>query len=491
MATNRKQIRYGSTGSDVKELQTLLNEEGYNLSVDGIWGGKTDAAVRSYQKKNNLAVDGIVGTNTWGSLYKGKQSRQKPPKPSTSDTPKSYSDIDLSKYDSGYQKSQDVINADKKKTDAEEAVKNYGDFSYSNQASFDEIMQKILNREPFSYDLNGDALYQQYKDKYTQQGKMAMQDTMGQASAMTGGYGNSYAATVGNQAYQASLENLNDVIPELYQLALDKYNMEGQDLYSQYGMLADDRNTEYAMWGDKYSQLVSDRDYYGNEANNAYAKDYGEWADQRDYDSSQYWAETEFGYGKDRDAIADKQWQAEFDEAKRQYDEQMALTKEQWDWQKAQYGASGSGSGGGSSSGGSGGSGSGSSGGGGSTSTGSGNNTTSTTSGIPKQITEGLKSKSTNNAKANYLAGFVNDGTITREQAQELLAESKNPVKDLKDRTWTKTGKDSINWFWGVDNNDQVKDQYGNVYRLDDLVDALVKEGMSKQEAKAFVKKFN
>ena len=215
-----------------------------------------------------------------------------------------YTDMDLSQYDSGYKKSDDVLAAEKKKSDAENAVSSYGNYGYGKQGTLDEVINKILNREEFSYDLNGDALYQQYKDKYIQQGKMAMQDTMGQAAAMTGGYGNSYAATAGNQAYQAHLENLNDVIPELYQMALDKYNQEGQDLYNQYSMLSDDKSMDYGMWSDKYNQLVADRDYYGNEANNAFNKDFGIWSDQRDYDTNQYWNETNWGYGQEQDKIA-------------------------------------------------------------------------------------------------------------------------------------------------------------------------------------------
>ena len=180
----------------------------------------------------------------------------------------------------GYQKSQDVINAEKNKANAENALANYGDFSYGNQATLDDVMNKILNREKFSYDLNGDALYQQYKDQYMRQGNIAMKDAIGQAAAMTGGYGNSYAATVGNQAYQSYLQQLNDKIPELYQLALDKYNMEGQDLYNQYGMLSDDRNTQYGMWGDKRNMLAADRDYYSSDYYNAYNMDYGQWVDK-------------------------------------------------------------------------------------------------------------------------------------------------------------------------------------------------------------------
>ena len=319
MANTRPELRYGATGDYVKELQTRLKDAGvYNASVDGIWGDKTDAAVKAYQKSVGLGVDGIVGEKTWGELLKSA-------KPST---PNSYSNIDLSQYSNGYQKSADVISAEQKKADAEKAVADYGDFSYSKQTDYDDIINKIMNREKFSYDLNGDALYQQYKDKYIQQGKMAMQDTMGQAAAMTGGYGNSYASTVGNQAYQAQLNNLNDVIPELYQMAYDKYNQEGQDLYNQYGMLSDDRSTEYGMWGDKRNQLLTDRGYYSDEANNAYNKDYGQWSDNRTYDQNQYWKETEFGYGQYRDEVADWENERAFQEGVRQFNETMAFNKE-------------------------------------------------------------------------------------------------------------------------------------------------------------------
>ena len=143
---------------------------------------------------------------------------------------------------------------------ASKAVTGYGDFKFSQQGWLDDIMDNIKNYGKFSYDLNGDALYQQYKDKFVQQGKMAMQDTMGQAAAMTGGYGNSYAQSVGQQAYQAQLQNLNDVVPELYQLALDRYNMGKEDLYNQYGLASTERQNEYGVYQDKYGRLT---DAYG------------------------------------------------------------------------------------------------------------------------------------------------------------------------------------------------------------------------------------
>lgn len=104
------------------------------------------------------------------------------------------------------------------------------------------IVDKINNRGEFSYDMNADALYQQYKNQYMNLGNLAMQDTIGQASAMTGGYGNSYASTAGNQAYQSYLTQLNDKMPELYQMALDRYNAEGDRLAQSYQMAMNNYN---------------------------------------------------------------------------------------------------------------------------------------------------------------------------------------------------------------------------------------------------------
>ena len=140
-----------------------------------------------------------------------------------------------------------------------------------------------LNRKAFSYDLNGDALYQQYKDKFINQGRLAMADTIGQASAMTGGYGSSYAVTAGNQAYQSHLQNLNDIVPQLYQMALDKYNQEGQDLKDAYSMLNNTYQTKYGEHMDKTNIYNTTLDRLTSEAYNAQNFDYGQWSDNRTY----------------------------------------------------------------------------------------------------------------------------------------------------------------------------------------------------------------
>jgi N-acetylmuramoyl-L-alanine amidase len=61
--------KYGSTGEEVKKIQTKLKNWGYyDGDVDGIYGSKTVAAVKKFQQKNNLTVDGIAGPNTLKAL---------------------------------------------------------------------------------------------------------------------------------------------------------------------------------------------------------------------------------------------------------------------------------------------------------------------------------------------------------------------------------------------------------------------------------------
>ena len=212
-------IKYGSQGADVKTLQEYLNKNGANLKVDGIFGNQTQSAVKNYQQQNGLSVDGIVGVNTWSTLLdNGKDSGGNNTTAPTVPTAPTY---DTSTWD----ESSKGIEAGSAYQAAKDALDNYGDFVFSENEWLNSLKDSIENYGDFSYDVNSDALYQQYADQYMRQGKLAMQDAMGQAAALTGGYGNSYAATVGNQAYQSYLQQLNDKVPELYQLALDRYNM--------------------------------------------------------------------------------------------------------------------------------------------------------------------------------------------------------------------------------------------------------------------------
>lgn len=150
-------------------------------------------------------------------------------------------------------------------------------------AELDSLYDQITNRKPFQYDLNQDALYQQYKEQYQRLGRTAMQDTMGQAASLTGGYGSTYAEQVGQQTYNAYLQSLNGIVPELYDRAYGRYQDEGQDLYNRYGLVSDRENMDYSKYrdtvADYYNDLADARSSYDSE----WSKDYTQWSDQLSY----------------------------------------------------------------------------------------------------------------------------------------------------------------------------------------------------------------
>lgn len=310
-------LYYGMQGDDVRKLQEGLNQQGYGLTVDGIFGQQTQQAVRDYQSKNGLSVDGIAGPNTLGMLYGNSantdaSTTQQPAGGTDSDAAASTTTPDYSQYaydsstDEAYQAAWGVLQQ------AQSAMPTYQS-SYDDQIR--DAYQNIVDRDDFSYDVNSDALYQQYRDQYVLQGQLAMMDTMGQAAAMTGGYGNSYAATVGNQAYQSYLQQLNEVVPELYQLALDRYNQEGQELYNQYSLLRDMEDSEYSRYQDSMDRYWQNVYYQKEIADDAYNRG-----------SENFYNSYQLGYQAERDKVADEQWDREFNEAVRQYNTSNGLS---------------------------------------------------------------------------------------------------------------------------------------------------------------------
>lgn len=122
-------------------------------------------------------------------------------------------------------------------------------------------VNSINNRKPFEYDLNEDALYKQYAEQYKNLGNQAMQDTMANAATLTGGYGSSYATTAGQQAFNSYMEQLNDIVPNLYAQARSNYDSDTSRLYDQANLYAGLESNDYSKWSDN-------RNYYQNKHSN-------------------------------------------------------------------------------------------------------------------------------------------------------------------------------------------------------------------------------
>lgn len=197
--------------------------------------------------------------------------------------------------------------------------------TYTNtyQDRIDSMLDQILNRQAFNYNFNADPMYQQYAQKYQENGRQAMMDTMGQAAALTGGYGNSYAAQAGQQAYQQNLANLNDIIPQLRDAAYQMYLNEGNDLRNNMQLLRDLEGTDYNRYRDDVSDYYTDLNYLLGRYQNESATDYdryrdtvSQWQNDRNYDYNRYadqsdrdyreWQDQMDQYNRDRTYAADR-----------------------------------------------------------------------------------------------------------------------------------------------------------------------------------------
>ena len=307
----------------------------------------------------------------------------------------------------------DAVTQAQQALQAQQAAKP-GEYQSQFQTGLDALAGQLQNRDKFQYDVNSDALYQQVAQNYLQQGQQAMMDTMGQAAAMTGGYGNSYAQTVGQQAYNSYLQGIANLVPQYQQMAFQQYQAEGDDLLSRYNMMLQQEEAAYSRYQDDlnryYAELDRAQAAYDNERN----YDYSRWADDRDFDYGKYMDDLNYQYKTDRDAVADQQWmdaflyqqeqdriaqeqwQKEYDEMVRQYNESLA-------WQKEQAAAAAAAS-------------SSSSGGSRSSST---NNNTQTVDVEAEYLAmkqNGASSRDTD----SYLKAAISEGLITQAEATEL-----------------------------------------------------------------------
>lgn len=297
-------LTQGSSGNDVKKLQQALISKGYDLGsagADGIYGSQTAAAVRKYQQDNGLSVDGIAGTQTQSNLYGSGTASASTKSASTAQrmTGTSAGTAEkLNQLEQGYTPSATVQAAQQYLQQVQAQKPSAYESVYADQIQ--QAYDAIVNRQPFKYNLDEDAIYGQYLDRYQAQGKLAMEDSIAQAAALTGGYGSTYGQSVGQQTYNAYLAQAQDIIPELYGMAQERYMQEGDQLLQGYQMLADRESDAYGKYRDSVSDYYNALSAATSAYNDAYSREYGEymdelayWQDREQMESNDYWARYE------------------------------------------------------------------------------------------------------------------------------------------------------------------------------------------------------
>lgn len=315
-----KTISYGSSGEDVKKLQKALNSVGYNLAVDGEFGPKTQSAVRAYQQKNGLAVDGIVGVNTWNSLNSKKTTTTSASKNTSTQAANKIKEPTAKKRPT-YEKNESVISAENSLQDWENNKPSDYESKYSQE--IESILNSILNREKFSYNMNADPLYNQYKEQYINNGKKAMLDTLANSAALTGGYNNSYAVTAGNEAYNESLNKLNSIAMELYDRAYSKYKDDGDSLIDKISLLRGLDGDDYNKYKDELSNYYKDGDYLLNKLTSLSEADYKVFLQEIDAFES----DRDFEYKKYLEALEQQNFYDKLKFEQSKFDEEMAFKK--------------------------------------------------------------------------------------------------------------------------------------------------------------------
>lgn len=157
-------------------------------------------------------------------------------------------------------------------------IGSFGSFSYDEAPTYEnafaqqqkDLLDRILNREDFSWSKETDPQWSSYKKSYLREGDRATANALAQASAASGGRPSSYAVNAATQAGDYYATKLNDVIPTLYQQAyeryLDEYNMKLKDLNA----VNQQEQLDYAKYLDRLGQFNTDRGFaYQN-----YADDY-------------------------------------------------------------------------------------------------------------------------------------------------------------------------------------------------------------------------
>lgn len=156
----------------------------------------------------------------------------------------------------------DVLWADPNRTDSDGHWIAQGNHWYQ---TAQDLMEKQLRRPGFSYDPTHDALYQGMKNEFVRQGKRAMSDAMGRASAMSGGYASSYAESLGHQAYAEQLGKLSEMIPELYDRARKDYDAETERLMKNVEQALGFYDSDYQTY---LNAMEADREALAFEAEN-------------------------------------------------------------------------------------------------------------------------------------------------------------------------------------------------------------------------------
>ena len=202
------------------------------------------------------------------------------------------------------------------------------------------LLEEILNEKAFSYtgsDLMNDDMYKMYSEMYEKNARKAMNNAMGEAASLTGGYGSSYSQAAGQQAYDDTMSNMNEIALALADKAYEKYLNDRSNRYNKLSAVNTQEQSDYGKYRDEVGDWQLDRDYYAGRYDATYGQDYQKYQDE--VAQAQYLANlyaSLYGQASSDELSA---WQA--NRAADEYESSYALSKaaddrdaEKWSYEK-------------------------------------------------------------------------------------------------------------------------------------------------------------
>lgn len=199
-----------------------------------------------------------------------------------------------------------------------------GNYGYNDpfEDTMKGLLEQILNPKPFSYDSATDPSFKSYEQQYNRQGDRALTNTMSEASALTGGRLNSWAVSAGQQAKENFDQKLMDVIPQLENMAYNRYQDGISNKRSDFNTLLDVDNEAFRRASDERSFA------YGTSAD---VRENARLAEETKYNRNALKEQTTYDRGRDVKADANylNEWNHTVEQDK--FNNSMDIAEFQWD----------------------------------------------------------------------------------------------------------------------------------------------------------------
>ena len=327
----RKQLasQLGMTGysGTASQNTSLLNQLRNNA---GLGGNNTPSqnvtAGMNGQGNNGGAVTTAYSMSQSSGGNGNYAPRKYAPSQQVQDAYKAYS-ARLSRMPDDYSESDEVEGRREQLRNVEANRPDPFKSKYQDQIS--NLLDGIYNQKKFSYtgkDLQNDDIYKMYAQRYSDSARRAMQDTMANAQAQSGGYGSSYAAQVAQQAYDNQMNGLNDKALDCRDRAYQMYRDDQANEYNKLQAFQGQDNTDYGRYRDTVTDWQNDRNYYLNALNGERTHDLNVY----NANTSNYWSGTNHlagQYNADRSSDMNA---FQLDTNNENFDREMAMKQEQW-----------------------------------------------------------------------------------------------------------------------------------------------------------------